>query len=270
VTYFGFLLAFVVPPLALLALAAWRDEQVGRPLPDALTGFPWPWVILAHVVVAVLYTTPWDNHLVATGVWYYDPALVTGIVLGYVPLEEYCFFVLQTLLTGLWLVWLARRLTPPAWPAPGEAPPRGTWPLAWRLATVAALALPWLWSMAALARGWADARYLALILVWALPPILLQLGFGADILWAHRRLVLAAIAVPTLWLAAADTLAIASGTWTIHQTHSLGVLLPGGLPVEELVFFLLTNVLLAFGVTLVLACESRRRAGLAGGVASGG
>ena len=52
-------------------------------------------------MVAVLYTTPWDNYLVATGVWWYDPHLVAGLVLGWVPIEEYTFFILQTLAMGL-------------------------------------------------------------------------------------------------------------------------------------------------------------------------
>ncbi len=61
------------------------------------------------ILVALAYTTPWDNYLVATGVWYYDPARVWNIVLGYVPLEEYLFFVLQVTLTGLITLWLIRR-----------------------------------------------------------------------------------------------------------------------------------------------------------------
>ena len=58
----------------------------------------------------MIYTTPWDNYLVATGVWYYNPQLVTGIVFGYVPIEEYTFFILETLFVGLWWYFLVRRL----------------------------------------------------------------------------------------------------------------------------------------------------------------
>ena len=36
-------------------------------------------------MIAVVYTTHWDNYLVATRVWWYDPALVSGIgVINYV------------------------------------------------------------------------------------------------------------------------------------------------------------------------------------------
>ena len=46
--------------------------------------------------------------------WYYDPALVAGITLGWVPIEEYTFFVLQPILIGLWMVFWIRRLPLPA------------------------------------------------------------------------------------------------------------------------------------------------------------
>ena len=71
------------------------------------------WIAIGiHILLALIYTTPWDNYLVATGVWYYNPQLVTGIVFGYVPIEEYTFFVLETLFAGLWWWFLARRQNP--------------------------------------------------------------------------------------------------------------------------------------------------------------
>ncbi len=64
-------------------------------------------------VAAVIWTTPWDNYLVASGVWRYDPSKVWNVILGYVPLEEYMFFVLQSLgvgfITVLLLRWLDRK-----------------------------------------------------------------------------------------------------------------------------------------------------------------
>jgi len=90
--------------------------------------------------------------------------------------------------------------------------------------------------------GWPPATYLAITLVWALPPIGLQLIFGADILWRHIRLVLLTIIPMTIYLSAADSLAITSGTWTIDPDQSTGIFL-GSLPIEEAIFFLLTNMI---------------------------
>ena len=56
-------------------------------------------VVLA--ALALLYTTPWDNYLVYKGIWTY-PSDRVAISIGYVPLEEYSFFVLQTMITVLW------------------------------------------------------------------------------------------------------------------------------------------------------------------------
>ncbi|MHB8625356.1 MAG: lycopene cyclase domain-containing protein [Aggregatilineales bacterium] len=109
-TYSLFLLVFVCPPLGILLYVL--RQKLTRPV----------WVgLFALVVVAVAYTTPWDNYLVASRVWYYDPRLVLNIILGYVPVEEYLFFILQTLAVGLFVVWLWRRLYPQDWTPPGRA-----------------------------------------------------------------------------------------------------------------------------------------------------
>jgi lycopene cyclase domain-containing protein len=206
---------------------------------------------LGHIIVALVYTTPWDNYLVATGVWWYNPTLVTGLTIGWVPIEEYTFFILQPLLTSLWLLWLARRLPFDNQPMSHLRPAR------W--GALAGLGLLWLGMTAILAFNWTPGTYLALILVWALPPVMLQLGFGLDTLWRYRRLVGLTLASTTLYLSLADTLAIGAGTWTIDPAQSLQIYLGGVLPVEELIFFFMTNVLLVFGVVLVLAVESQSR-----------
>ena len=246
-TYFGFLLAFVCIPLLIMAFIAQRDRRT-----NALTLDPCAvcYAIALHIGLALLYTTPWDNYLVATGVWYYNPALVTGMVLGWVPIEEYTFFIVQTALAGFWWWFLARRLLP-------VTIFRDSTGL--RLAAMIFPAVTWLVSVALLASGWKPATYFALECTWALIPISIQLGFGADILWHHRRLIALTILPLTFYLSLADSFAIRSGIWTIAPGQSFNLFI-GSLPVEELVFFLLTNTLIAFGVTLLLAPESRARA----------
>jgi lycopene cyclase domain-containing protein len=228
-----------------------------------------------------VYTTPWDNYLVATRVWWYDPNLVTGITFGWVPLEEYTFFVLQPLLTGLWLLYLARHLPAlveqrrPVLGCRGAGvrgcggetlcvisplPPCSLAPLLFFLPP-SLIGLIWLGAVLILVSGWQPGAYLALELGWALPPIMLQLAFGADILWRQRRLVWLSLLFPTLYLSLADAIAIKAGTWTINPAQSLNIFLGGSLPLEEFLFFLLTNTLIVFGMTLALAQESRNRVG---------
>ncbi len=88
---------------------------------------------------------------------------------------------------------------------------------------------------------------------------MIQLAFGADILWRYKGLVFWTLVPATLYLAWADSLAISAGTWTIDPAQSFNIFLGGVLPIEEFIFFLLTNTLLVFGVTLVLARESQSR-----------
>jgi lycopene beta-cyclase len=242
-TYFGFLGLFLLIPIAMFGWLNYRDAQRGRPLVASMRGLqPYP-LIGILVLIAFTWTTPWDNYLVATSVWWYDLDLVSGIVLWYVPIEEYCFFVLQPIMTGLFTVWLMRRL-----PAPRVQADTGT--ALRRVSTAAALVLM-LAAWVVLLFGPRQANYLTLELIWALPPIALQLAFGADILLRHWRLVAVAIGLPTIYLSIADAIAIQSGTWTIDPEQSFcQLMLFGVLPLEELLFFTITNVLLVFGLVL--------------------
>jgi lycopene cyclase domain-containing protein len=248
-TYFGFLALFVGIPILLLSGLTLRDRRRGVTPPSSLNNLPIGLAIVLHSIIALLYTTPWDNYLVATSVWWYDPSLVSGLVIGYVPIEEYTFFVLQPILTGLWVALLMRRLPlRPSALRPGL-----------RVKAVIGTAAIWLLAVMILLSGWQPGTYLGLELSWALLPVMLQLGFGADILWRFRWQVIPGILVPTLYLSAADALAIGAGTWTIDPAQSVQVHLLGVLPLEELIFFLLTNTLVTFGVVLIQAQESRTR-----------
>ncbi len=249
-TYIRFLAVFLLLPVTLAAGSIWfvaRRGRRGSAFESAKSAASW---LLAHVVLAVAYTTPWDNYLVATRVWWYDPARVLGLTLGWVPVEEYAFFILQTLVTGLLLFALLRRLPP----HDALTRDRST-----RILAALAVLAVWLGSVVTIALGWRPGRYLGLELIWALPPIALQLAAGADILWRYRRPVLLTLLGVTLYLCAADFLAIRAAVWTISPEQSLGAFIGGVLPVEEVVFFMLTNMLLVFGLTLALAPEARER-----------
>lgn len=248
-TYFGFLLRFLAIPIVLLLAMGWRDLMQGRHRAISMRGWPIWTAIGLHVAVALIYTTPWDNYLVSTRVWWYDPSLVTGLTIGWVPIEEYTFFLLQPILGGLWLLFLLRRPVPTQ---SGLRPLLRPW-----LALLAVIV--WAGAAVILLLGWQPGTYLALELVWALPPIGLQLAFGADILWRHRRSLFLAIVPLTTFLSVADAIAINWGIWTINPEKSLNIQVGGILPLEEILFFLLTNILVTFGLTLIWAEVSHVR-----------
>ena len=106
--------------------------------------------------------------------------------------------------------------------------------------------------------------YLIHLLTWALPFIGLQLGVLAYHFRERTGRVLRAVLVPALvvglYLALADHLAIREGIWSFGEGKHLGLYL-GAVPLEEVLFFLLTSVMVALGLTLftVLGERLRRR-----------
>jgi lycopene beta-cyclase len=255
-TYFTFLALFLGIPLVIIGTVTMYDYRRSKKLPAALSAWNAGKVIFGLCLVALIYTTPWDNYLVATGVWWYNLELVTGIVFGYVPLEEYTFFILLPVLSGLWLLLWLRYLPV----NPQQANNRRI-----RVTMTGIAGIVWLISVFILVMTFIDpafkpATYLTLELSWALMPILIQLAFGADILLRHKNAVLVALLTSTVYLSIADAFAIRSGTWTIDPAQSLQIYIGGILPLEELVFFLLVNTLVVIGMTLVLAQESQARA----------
>jgi putative membrane protein len=172
-------------------------------------------------------------------------------VLGYVPIEEYTFFVLETLLAGLWWYFLARRQNPK-----GEnfIPSKII-----RFGSFAVLFVVWIIFTGLFFAGPPSLTYLSIIFFWALPAIAPQILFGADILWRHGKLVALTILPMALYLSVVDSLAITATTWTIALGQSTGILLGGVLPIEEAIFFTVTVILVAFGMTLFLAEEAQDR-----------
>jgi lycopene cyclase domain-containing protein len=94
--------------------------------------------------------------------------------------------------------------------------------------------------------------YLLLELVWAVPVIAGQWALGHRALRRHWRVLLIGVAVPTLYFSAADALAIRVGIWTLNPELTLGLRV-GGLPLEEAVFFFVTNVMVVQGLILLEA-----------------
>ena len=85
---------------------------------------------------------------------------------------------------------------------------------------------------------------LAFCLLGTLP---LELGLGVRVYRQWRRLLLTLLPVVAVFLVW-DLYAIAAGHWDFDSSQLLGVVLPGGVPLEELLFFLVvpTCALLAF------------------------
>ncbi len=98
---------------------------------------------------------------------------------------------------------------------------------------------------------WGHSTYLILILAWAMPVITVQWLLGGDLVIRRWKVLVPGILLPTIYLTVADSFALRAGTWTISPTQSLNSWLPLiGVPIEEAVFFLVTNTLLIQGLIL--------------------
>jgi lycopene cyclase domain-containing protein len=226
-TYLAYLAVAVGGPLlGVAALSRYRGGLRSRV--DALG-------VAALVAIAFSYTFAWDGYLIERGVWWYGEGVVTARV-WVIPVGELSFFVLQTALTGLWLYALDPSIDP-ARPSAVRARPAG-------LLVVAALEL------AGLALYYTTpGHYLGYVLLWAAPILGFLWFLGGPVIWRARRAVVPAVAVPTVYLWVVDRVAIGLGLWTISARYSTGLHVVG-LPVEEMVFFLVTNALVVFGLVL--------------------
>ncbi|MHA2227113.1 MAG: lycopene cyclase domain-containing protein [Candidatus Hodarchaeales archaeon] len=247
-TYFTFLLLFTGLPLLIWSLYYIRKYQNGDESQKTIIRNIL--IVLAILTpVAVIYTTPWDNFLVQNNIWYYQSPQVLGIIIGFVPIEEYAFFVLQTLFTGLLFGWIQLHRKEIRFN-------QNNLRINLNLISAGILVITWFIAYITFISKIETLTYLNLILLWGIPPILIQLIYGADILWLSRRDLFLIITFSTFYLAIADAIAIADGIWKISINTSTGILLAGILPIEEFVFFLITNILITFGLTLMIDSRS--------------
>lgn len=219
-------------------------DGAGRPLVPASA-------LALVAVLAFIYTLPWDHLLIRWGVWGYPPGRVAATIFG-VPLEECAFFLIQPVLAGSWTVVLAR--------IGGAALRAGP-----RIASGRAVSA---WSPVGAAAGLAvtaagaglllrtETLYLGMILAWSGPVLALQWGLAGRLLLRQLRLLILAVAAASIYLWIADRIAIGAEIWHISETYTTGFV-PLGLPVEEAVFFLVTNVLVVQGL-LMLSDPSAR------------
>jgi len=235
-SYLTFHLLWIVPPILLMYLA------LPRPLYD-LGGRRAQLAIPLVALIAFSYTTPWDNYLVAREVWWYGPDRVLATI-GHVPVEEYLFFLLQPVLTGLFFFQYLGRV--------GLTEQSTSAGSAWGGFGLFA-ALTGLGGFLLL-REAPNGVYMGLVLSWAAPILAGMWLYDGETLWQYRSALLFAVGGPTLYLWVADATAISTGIWTISSDMTLGVSLVT-LPLEEATFFLVTNLLVVKGILLLLYGE---------------
>jgi lycopene cyclase domain-containing protein len=224
-TYARFHLGFTVPWVVWSLIMNWNSwAELGTIRAALLT-----------LVIVYAFTSPWDNWAVKRGIWGF-PEGRFSFRIAHLPVEEYAFFGLQTLMViGLMLALQPHLpVAAPEWRRwPAWTPPivLGAWALSgWRL-----------WRWPGRQKQFAYAFHL---LFWTLPVIALQWCIAADLLAARWPLITVATTIIGAYLSCADVLAVRWNLWFFDEGQISGgrVL---GLPWEEIAFFFITSLLVA-------------------------
>ncbi len=95
--------------------------------------------------------------------------------------------------------------------------------------------------------------YLFHLFFWSLPVFALQGIFLARWYRGELRQLLSAVLPPvtlvTAWLVFVDHVAFSGGLWWLADGRHLGIKL-GSVPIEEILFFFVTNLLVGLGLAL--------------------
>lgn len=241
-TYLRFHLVFNLPLLAILAV-------LNATVPGAEGEAP----ALGLVLMAVLvFTTPWDNLAAKWGIWGF-PREKYSLRLGYLPIEEYAFFLLQSLNVMLAIRALFHFL--PDWQT-GQETELNRWTGICLVASI----IPW--GLVAAQMIWlrrkAGSRVnYAVHLAWFLPVIYFQWILAPPLFFAHAALLALVMAFFGVYYTLADLVAVQGGTWFFDEKQITGWKLGGILPWEEIAFFFLTSLLVAQSYLLLLPADLR-------------
>jgi len=88
-------LIFVLPVLVLLFAYRWLVH----------------WGTICYTLVALLLITAvFDNFIVGSGVVAYDPTLLSGVFIGFAPIEDFAYTLVAAILIPLTWWWLGSRV----------------------------------------------------------------------------------------------------------------------------------------------------------------
>lgn len=229
-TYMEVHLYYTIPPTVILFLLM-------RPLISNFDRLK----MYSLCTLAVLYTTPWDNYIIYHKAWWYRKDAVLGTI-GYVPIEEYLFFIIQTMFMTLWTSACSR------WTIHSlhlRQPSKGKF-FVIRYITLSVM-------VSAVVLGWTHAVpgtktfYLGSIAWWAMLIIVFLWYIAGIYIYERFRMVLLCVLVPTVYLCYVDVIALRARVWHINEATSLEVFLVDDLPLEEILFFVVTNVIVVLG-----------------------
>jgi lycopene cyclase domain-containing protein len=241
-TYLRFHLIFNLPLVLALAVlnapAPWLHEETLAPV-----------LVLLAVIV---FTAPWDNLAAKWGIWGFPREKYT-LRIGYLPLEEYAFFILQSVNVMLAVRALFHFF-------PNLQTGQETDPGLFAYLCLGVSLVPW--GIVAAQFYWLRRKAgprvnYAVHLAWFLPVIYGQWILAPSLFWEHAGLLALVTAVFGVYYTLADLVAVRAGTWFFDEKQITGVKLARLLPWDEIAFFFLTSLLVAQSYLLLLPSDLR-------------
>ena len=188
--------------------------------------------LIIHLIIAVLYTVPWDNYLIKNGIWYYDDKLITDTIF-LIPIGEYLFILLQTTLICLTIsptTFSYNKNTCFKYSSKG-------------------LYIGLIFFLAGIVLMFCtNSIYLSLILLWASVPFTVQLSIGLNVLKDNISVISKYCFLFTIYFSIIDSYALGK-IWFIAERTSLGINI-GNIPIEEIIFFCCTSLFVLNGMCL--------------------
>jgi lycopene cyclase domain-containing protein len=230
-TYLEFLLIFTVLPISILVFFL-------RKYIDAVY-LKWLFVVS---LIAFFATAGWDNYAVYSGIWHFPENKTLGIKIFFVPVEEYMFFFLQTYTTGLvQLIFLKKNIK-------------------LNLNNVSLILVPLLIFSAkdVLSLPFGNFNYLFHLFSWGGFFILVQIIAGRKKITGNLSLILIPSLIMTLYFSFADSVSIGQGIWDFDPFQTTGIRV-FNIPLEEILFFLVTNILITEAMILFLPHKYLKR-----------
>ncbi len=239
-TYFRFHLVFTLPLLAVLLLAGIAEWINPLVLGSGL-------LVLVPVMI---FTTPWDNYAAKCGIWGFSEGQYSRKV-GYLPVEEYLFFVIQSLqamaLTVLVLKWgdyhSLESLSDAA---------RGSRLISGGIVFLVCMVLGLLVSAKWRYRAGGKWHYTWHLFFWFLPVVALQWWIAPDVLLPRWPVLAVVTLMLGTYLSWADWMAIKRNIWFFDHQQTTGVNIGGKMPWEEAAFFYLTSLLVSQSFLILL------------------
>lgn len=230
-TYIDVHLLYMLPVIGVLSL-------ITRPFLNRSEVFK----IALISAIAFVYITPWDNYIIYNEGWSFTTEKILGFI-GYVPIEEYMFFIIQTVLTLLWALLCVRWSTP----CLNFNYDKRSYQLI-RWIPIAFLVIATIVGYIIAIPGQATF-YLGCVLCWV-SPVIIFMWYGAGNFFVKKIIPCSfAVVVPTLYLCWVDQLALKENIWHINKKTILNIFVAEDLPLEETFFFFVSNIIIVLAGT---------------------